>query len=127
MTNSSAARRQLRTGNIDCDIYSLEAAGGDFATLPYTLKILLENLLRREDGRYLSGKGRFIADMRFPGMLEMAFYRSPAAHARIGRQPFDARVVRAEPHVPFDLGVNYRTGARQGILCALATALRSCA
>ncbi|HMB72132.1 MAG TPA: aconitate hydratase AcnA, partial [Gammaproteobacteria bacterium] len=50
MTNSSGARRQLRTGNIDCDIFSLETAGGDFATLPFTLKVLLENLLRHEDG-----------------------------------------------------------------------------
>ncbi len=49
------------------------------------------SLPRREDGRYLSGKGRFIADMRFPGMLEMAFYRSPAAHARIGRITKPAR------------------------------------
>ena len=40
-------------------------------------------LLRREDDRYLRGRGRFIADMRLPGMLEMAFVRSPLAHARI--------------------------------------------
>ena len=40
-------------------------------------------LLRREDERYLNGKGRFIADYRFPGMLEMAFLRSPLAHAKI--------------------------------------------
>ncbi len=43
------------------------------------------SLLRREDRRYLNGKGRFIGDMRFPGMLEMAFYRSPLAHARINK------------------------------------------
>ncbi|MBU0798438.1 MAG: xanthine dehydrogenase family protein molybdopterin-binding subunit [Alphaproteobacteria bacterium] len=40
-------------------------------------------MLRREDDRYLRGRGRFIADMRLPGMLEMAFVRSPLAHARI--------------------------------------------
>ena len=50
MTNSFGARRRLKTGNVDHDIFALDAAGGEFATLPYTLKILLENLLRHEDG-----------------------------------------------------------------------------
>ena len=40
-------------------------------------------LIRKEDDRYLNGKGRYIADMRMPGMLELAFLRSPLAHARI--------------------------------------------
>ena len=38
---------------------------------------------RREDHRYLHGKGRFVADIKLHGMLEMAFLRSPVAHARI--------------------------------------------
>jgi aconitate hydratase len=50
MTNSFDARQRLTTGKVDCDIFRLDAAGGDFATLPFTLKILLENLLRHEDG-----------------------------------------------------------------------------
>jgi carbon-monoxide dehydrogenase large subunit len=40
-------------------------------------------LERREDDRYLRGRGRYIGDMRFAGMLEMAFVRSPLAHARV--------------------------------------------
>ena len=40
-------------------------------------------LLRREDHRLLHGKGRFIADIKLHGMLEMAFLRSPLAHATI--------------------------------------------
>lgn len=40
-------------------------------------------LMRKEDDRYLNGKGRYIADIRMPGMLELAFLRSPLAHARI--------------------------------------------
>ncbi|MGD1880191.1 MAG: xanthine dehydrogenase family protein molybdopterin-binding subunit [Kiloniellaceae bacterium] len=40
-------------------------------------------LARREDDRYLRGRGRFIADIRLPGMLDMAFVRSPYAHARL--------------------------------------------
>jgi aconitate hydratase len=50
MTDSFGARQRLTAGQVDCDIYRLDAAGGSHATLPFTLKILLENLLRHEDG-----------------------------------------------------------------------------
>jgi carbon-monoxide dehydrogenase large subunit len=39
--------------------------------------------LRKEDDRFLRGRGTFVADIRLPGMLEAAFVRSPLAHARI--------------------------------------------
>ena len=38
---------------------------------------------RREDPRLLRGEGRFVDDMKLPGMLHAAFVRSPHAHARI--------------------------------------------
>jgi len=38
---------------------------------------------RREDERLLTGRGRFVADLIRPGMLHVAFLRSPHAHARI--------------------------------------------
>jgi carbon-monoxide dehydrogenase large subunit len=38
---------------------------------------------RKEDDRYLRGKGEFVADIRLPGMEELAFVRSPVAHARL--------------------------------------------
>ncbi len=38
---------------------------------------------RREDERLLTGRGRFVADVVRPGMLHVAFLRSPHAHARI--------------------------------------------
>ncbi|RQU68175.1 xanthine dehydrogenase family protein molybdopterin-binding subunit [Burkholderia cenocepacia] len=38
---------------------------------------------RKEDARHLFGKGRFVADMTFPGLQEVAFLRSPVAHGRI--------------------------------------------
>ena len=48
-------RRQLTAGGKTYDYYSLEAASeaglGDISRLPYSLKVLLENLLRWEDGR----------------------------------------------------------------------------
>ena len=40
-------------------------------------------LHRSEDDRYLRGRGRFVADIRRLGMLEMAFVRSPLAHAYV--------------------------------------------
>ena len=38
---------------------------------------------RREDGRLLRGRGRYIANIRYDGQLAVAFVRSPVAHARI--------------------------------------------
>ncbi|MDR5782300.1 xanthine dehydrogenase family protein molybdopterin-binding subunit [Caballeronia sp. LZ065] len=40
---------------------------------------------RREDERHLQGKGKFVADYTFPDLQEVAFLRSPVAHARIVR------------------------------------------
>jgi aconitate hydratase len=57
--NSFAAETTLRIDDQPVRIYSLpalEKAGvGDVATLPYSMKILLENLLRREDGGAVTG------------------------------------------------------------------------
>ena len=39
--------------------------------------------LRLEDDRHLRGRGRFVADIRLPGMMDVAFVRSPLAHARV--------------------------------------------
>jgi carbon-monoxide dehydrogenase large subunit len=38
---------------------------------------------RLEDGPLLTGKGRFIDDIKFPGLLHAAFVRSPHPHAAI--------------------------------------------
>src|SRR5207245_9951280 len=38
---------------------------------------------RKEDDRLLRGRGQFVADIRLPGMKDVAFLRSPVAHARI--------------------------------------------
>jgi aerobic carbon-monoxide dehydrogenase large subunit len=40
-------------------------------------------LLRKEDRRHLAGKGQFVSDLKLPGTHEVAFVRSPHAHARI--------------------------------------------
>jgi aerobic carbon-monoxide dehydrogenase large subunit len=38
---------------------------------------------RKEDERFIRGKGNYIEDIKLPGMLYMAILRSPFAHARI--------------------------------------------
>jgi aerobic carbon-monoxide dehydrogenase large subunit len=42
-------------------------------------------MLRVEDAPLLRGRGRFVDDIRLPGMLHAAFVRSPYAHARLTR------------------------------------------
>jgi aconitate hydratase len=57
--NSFNTRKRLTSGSETVDYFSLpalERAGfPGIARLPYSLKILLENLLRREDGRFVHG------------------------------------------------------------------------
>src|SRR5437773_8505104 len=52
---------------------------------------------RREDGRLITGRGRYVADVALPGLLHVAVHRSPHAHARIVR--IDASAARAQPGV----------------------------
>jgi aconitate hydratase len=50
--DSLNTRKTLNVGDKSYDYFSLEAAGlGDLSRLPFSLKVLLENLLRWEDGR----------------------------------------------------------------------------
>jgi carbon-monoxide dehydrogenase large subunit len=41
------------------------------------------SVLRREDARHLDGRGEFVPDIRLPGTRDVAFLRSPHAHARV--------------------------------------------
>ncbi len=49
---------------------------------------------RREDPRFITGRGRYVDDVRLPGMTYAAFVRSPHAHARIA----GIDVTRAKAH-----------------------------
>ena len=52
MMDSFGARATLELGGSDYEIFRLDAVtDGHVGRLPYSLKILLENLLRHEDGR----------------------------------------------------------------------------
>ncbi|HWB66552.1 MAG TPA: aconitate hydratase AcnA [Mycobacteriales bacterium] len=52
-TNSFDARASLTVGDRDVTIYRLDAVEGS-ERLPYSLKVLLENLLRNEDGHHVT-------------------------------------------------------------------------
>src|SRR4051794_16743842 len=42
-----------------------------------------ESVKRVEDPRFIQGKGRYVANLKLPGMLSVAIKRSPYAHAKI--------------------------------------------
>ena len=48
-----------------------------------TPRYLGERVLRNEDARLLTGRALFVDDVQLPGILHVAFVRSPHAHARL--------------------------------------------
>src|SRR3972149_7266885 len=52
---------------------------------------------RREDARFITGKGRYLDDIQMPGMASLAILRSPYAHARI--RSIDTSAAKAMPGV----------------------------
>ncbi|MBI1724585.1 MAG: aconitate hydratase AcnA, partial [Candidatus Tectomicrobia bacterium] len=81
MTNSFDARSELRVGGRTYQIWRLDAlkGKGDIARLPFSLKILLENLLRNEDGKAVTaGDIEALAswDPKKPPVREIGFMPS---------------------------------------------------
>jgi carbon-monoxide dehydrogenase large subunit len=54
-------------------------------------------MLRKEDPRFVRGRGRYTDDVQLPGMLHLAILRSPFAHARI--VGIDTSAAEASPGV----------------------------
>src|SRR3954447_15677040 len=54
-------------------------------------------MLRKEDPRFIRGKGRYVDDVQLPGMLHCAILRAPVAHARI--VSIDTSAAEAHPKV----------------------------
>ncbi len=46
-------------------------------------RVLGKSIKRREDPRFITGKGTYVDDVKMPGTTYAAFVRSPHAHARI--------------------------------------------
>src|SRR3977135_3161434 len=42
-----------------------------------------DSIRRKEDDRFIRGRGNYLDDIALPGMLHMAIHRSPFAHAKI--------------------------------------------
>src|SRR5947208_9185099 len=56
-----------------------------------------ESIRRKEDDRFIRGRGNYLDDITLPGMLHMSILRSPFAHARI--RSIDASRAQALPGV----------------------------
>ena len=52
---------------------------------------------RKEDERFIRGRGSYVDDVQLPGMLHMAILRSPYAHAKLNS--IDASAAQAMPGV----------------------------
>jgi carbon-monoxide dehydrogenase large subunit len=52
-----------------------------------------QSVLRKEDAEFITGQGRYIDDLKLPGMLHAAFVRSPFGAAKVGS--IDASAAKA--------------------------------
>jgi aconitate hydratase len=124
--NSFGAAAKLRVGNAEYDYFrlaSLEEKGvGTISTLPFSIRILLENLLRNEDGKRVlprdieavaRGEGAGVREISFmparvllqdftgvPCVVDLAAMRD--ALAAMGADP-----ARANPLLPADLVIDH--------------------
>ena len=64
---------------------------------PMTTDVLGAPIKRVEDPRFITGKGRYLDDIKLPGMTYMAILRSPYAHANI--RSIDTSAAKAMPGV----------------------------
>ena len=71
--------------------------GVTVVSTPSPIRYTGARVRRLEDPRLVQGQGRYVADVRLPGMLTAAFVRSPHAHADV--QAIDASAARAVPGV----------------------------
>ena len=126
MLDSFGARSRMNVGDTAYDIVRLSAALDDPYTLPYSLRVLLENLLRREDGTSVSADDiRALAD-RTSAAAEAGSRELQFMPARVLMQDFtgvpaivdlaamrDAIVelggdpTRVEPGIPVDLVIDH--------------------
>src|SRR5437773_77550 len=56
-----------------------------------------KSIKRREDPRFITGRGNYVDDLKLPGMTYAAFVRSPHAHARI--KGIDVSAAKTHPGV----------------------------
>src|SRR5262245_6398240 len=84
-------------------------------------------MTRKEDARFVRGKGNYVDDMQLPGMLHGAVLRSTYAHARI--KSIDTSAAEAHPKVKAvitgatleSLGLAWIPSLSHDVLAVLAT------
>src|SRR4051795_675373 len=76
---------------------STEASTTDVAPETEERPIGFGRLRRKEDPRFIRGMGKYVDDIKLPGMLHGAVLRSPLAHARI--KSIDASAAQQHPKV----------------------------
>ena len=62
-----------------------------------TERLLGASIKRREDPRFITGRGQYVDDVKLPLMTHAAFVRSPHAHARI--RSIDTSAAKSRPGV----------------------------
>ena len=60
-------------------------------------RLIGKSIKRREDPRFITGRGSYVDDIKLPGATWAAFVRSPHAHARI--RSIDTAAARKHPGV----------------------------
>jgi aconitate hydratase len=124
--NSYGARGRLEVGSASFDIFRLGALDGvaDIARLPFSVKVLLENLLRHDDGEMVTAADIEALAKWGPGsagtreiafaparVLMQDFTGVPAivdlAAMRDAMEAFGADPARIDPHVPVELIVDH--------------------
>src|SRR5918997_1551204 len=76
---------------------STEASTTDVAPETEERPIGFGRLRRKEDPRFIRGMGKYVDDIKLPGMLHGAVLRSPLAHARI--KSIDTSAAQQHPKV----------------------------
>src|ERR1044071_7175842 len=76
---------------------SVETSDEVRVTTPAKVCGMGHRMKRKEDPRFIQGKGRYVDDVKLPGMVYMDIVRSPYAHAKITM--IDASAALATPGV----------------------------
>ena len=119
--NSFGSKTALRVGGRQYEIYSLRALPSA-SRLPYSIKVLLENLLRHEDGRTVTAPDiEYVANWSGQGEREISFMPARVllqdftgvpcvvdlAAMRDALQGMGADASRANPLIPADLVIDH--------------------
>jgi carbon-monoxide dehydrogenase large subunit len=70
-------------GGVAAEVTEIAAETAEERQAPAPSNHVGQALRRKEDPRLITGRGRYVDDITLPGVLHVAFVRSPEAHAKI--------------------------------------------